>query len=90
VKRHNFAVKRRTHGTHEFFRHGGSIGAGAFPGKVIKGLGMAGRHGNTRTTVRNLEVVDVDGERGLLFVRGAVPGHRNAVVRVRQAIAAHA
>jgi len=90
VKRHNFAVKRRTHGTHEFFRHGGSIGAGSYPGKVIKGMGMPGRMGNERVTVRNLEVVEVDGERNLLFVRGAVPGHRNAVVRVRRAVAAHA
>jgi large subunit ribosomal protein L3 len=90
VKRHNFAVKRKTHGTHEFFRHGGSIGAGAYPGKVIKGLGMAGRHGNAKVTTRNLEVVEVDGERNLLFVRGSVPGHRNAVVRVRRAVAAHA
>lgn len=90
VKRHNFAVKRRTHGTHEFFRHGGSIGAGAYPGKVIKGMGMAGRYGNERVTVRNLEVVEVDGERSLLFVRGAVPGHRNGVVKVRRALAAHA
>lgn len=90
VKRHNFAVKRRTHGTHEFFRHGGSIGAGAYPGKVIKGMGMAGRYGNSRVTVRNLEVVEVDGDKHLLFVRGAVPGHRNGVVRVRTAVAAHA
>ena len=89
VKRHNFAVKRRTHGTHESFRHAGSIGAGAYPGKVIKGMPMPGRMGNARVTVRNLEVVDVDGERNLLFVRGGVPGHRNAVVRVRRAIAAH-
>jgi len=90
VRRHNFAVKRRTHGTHEFFRHGGSIGAGAYPGKVIKGMGMPGRHGNSRVTTRNLEVVEVDGDRNLLFVRGSVPGHRNAVVRVRRAVAAHA
>ncbi|NNL65063.1 MAG: 50S ribosomal protein L3 [Myxococcales bacterium] len=90
VKRHNFAVKRRTHGTHEFFRHGGSIGAGAYPGKVFKGMGMAGRHGNSRVTVRNLEVIEVDAERSLLFVRGGVPGHRNAVLKVRQALAARA
>jgi len=89
VKRHNFAIKRRTHGTHEFFRHGGSIGAGAYPGKVIKGLGMAGRHGNARVTIRNLEVVQVDGERGLLFVRGAVAGHREGLVQVRRAVAHH-
>lgn len=87
VKRHGFAVKRRTHGTHEFFRHGGAIGAGAWPGKVIKGIGMAGRHGNSRVTVRNLELVKIDAEKKLLFVRGSVPGHNDGVVCVRQAVA---
>ena len=86
VKRHNFAIKKRTHGTHEFFRHGGSIGAGSWPGKVIKGMKMPGQHGNRRTTVRNLEVVRVDSEQNLLFVRGAVPGHNNAIVRVRKVV----
>jgi large subunit ribosomal protein L3 len=86
VKRHGFAIKKRTHGTHEFFRHGGSIGAGASPGKVIKGLKMAGQHGNARVTVRNLEVMRVDPERNLLFVRGAVPGHKNGLVKIRKAI----
>ena len=89
VKRHNYAVKRRTHGTHEAFRHPGSIGAGAYPGKVIKGMGMFGRMGNARVTVRNLEVVRVDAERNLLMIRGAVPGHNNGLVRVRNAVAAH-
>ena len=70
VKRHNFKVKRRTHGTHEAFRHGGSIGAGAYPGKVFKGMGMFGRLGADRTTVRNLEVVSVDADQNLLLVRG--------------------
>lgn len=86
VKRHGFAVKKRTHGTHEAFRHGGSIGAGAYPGRVIKGLKMAGRLGAERITMRNLEVVRVDPEQSLLFVRGGVPGHRNALVRVRTAV----
>ena len=86
VKRHGFAIKKRTHGTHEFFRHGGSIGAGADPGKVIKGLKMAGQHGNARVTTRNLEVIRVDAERNLLFVRGAVPGHKNGLVKIRKAI----
>jgi len=88
VKRHNFAVKRRTHGTHEAFRHPGAIGAGAYPGKVFKGMGMFGRMGNARVTVRNLEVVRVDAERNLLMIRGAVPGHNNGLVRVRNAVAA--
>jgi large subunit ribosomal protein L3 len=86
VKRHGFAVKRRTHGTHESFRHGGSIGAGSYPGRVLKGLKMAGRMGNTRTTTLNLEVARVDAERGLLFVNGSVPGHNNAIVRVRKSV----
>ncbi len=86
VKRHGFKVKRRTHGTHEAFRHAGSIGAGASPGKVIKGMKMAGQMGNARVTTRNLEVVRVDAERNLLFVRGAVPGHKNALVKVRKAV----
>jgi len=85
VKRHGFAIKKRTHGTHEFFRHGGAIGAGAYPSKVIKGLGMPGRYGNERVTTLNLEVVQVDAERGLLFLRGAVPGHARGLVRVRPA-----
>ena len=89
VKRHNFAISKRTHGTHEAFRHGGSIGAGAYPGKVIKGMGMPGRLGNARVTTRNLQVVRVDAEHNLLFLRGAVPGHNNGVVRVRPAVAAH-
>ena len=87
VKRHNFAVKRRTHGTHEGFRLPGAIGAGAYPGKVIKGKGMAGHMGDARRTVRNLEVVEVDAERNLLLLRGPVPGTRNGTVRVRAAIA---
>ena len=87
VKRHNFAVKRKTHGTHEAFRHPGAIGAGAYPGKVIKGMGMFGRMGNARVTVRNLEVVGVVTERNLLMVRGAIPGHNNGLVRVRNAVA---
>jgi large subunit ribosomal protein L3 len=86
VKRHGFAVMRRTHGTHEAFRHGGAIGAGSYPGRVFKGMKMPGRMGNERTTTINLKVARVDVERGLLFVTGAVPGHNNAIVRVRQSV----
>lgn len=87
VKRHNFAVHTEGHGTHEYFRHGGSIGASAFPSRVIKGLGMPGRYGNESVTVRNVEVVGVDVERNLLLLRGGVPGHPNAILRVRPAVA---
>ena len=88
VKRHGFKIKRRTHGTHEFFRHAGAIGAGAYPGKVIKGMKMPGRLGNSRVSALNLEVVRVDPERNLLFLRGGVPGHNNAVVRIRASVKA--
>lgn len=88
VKRHNFAVHTEGHGTHEYFRHGGSVGAGSYPGRVIKGLRMPGRMGNERVTTRNLQVVRTDTERNLLYVRGSVPGHTNGLVRVRAAVAA--
>ena len=79
-------IKKRTHGTHEAFRHGGSIGASAWPSKVIKGLKMPGQMGNHRVTVRNLEVMRVDPEQNLLFLRGAVPGHSDGIVCIRPAI----
>lgn len=85
VKRHNFAIKRWTHGTHEGHRRPGSIGAGAYPGHVWKGHPMYGRMGRERVTVKNLEVVRVDADKNLLLVRGAVPGHDGGVVRVRPA-----
>ena len=88
VKRHGFTVKSRTHGTHENTRHTGSIGAGSYPGRVIKGLRMAGRLGDEQVTTPNLEVVRVDADQGLLFVRGAVPGHRNGLVRVCRTVKA--
>ena len=87
VKRHGFGV-RTTHGAHEYFRHGGSIGPGSFPGRVIKGLRMAGHMGDERVTTLNIEVVRVDPEKRLLFVRGGVPGHNDAMVRVRASVKA--
>lgn len=86
VKRHGFAIKKKTHGTHEYFRHAGSIGAGAWPGRVFKGTKEAGHMGAERVTIQNLEVVKVDAERNLLYVRGAVPGHNNGVVKVRKTV----
>ncbi len=87
VKRHNFPVHTEGHGTHEFFRHGGSIGANSYPGRVIKGLRMPGRLGAERVTTRNLVVAKVDPEKRLIFVRGAVPGHTNGIVKLRAAVA---
>ena len=86
VKRHKFTMKHNTHGTHENRRHTGSVGANTYPGRVIKGLRMAGRMGNERVTQLNLEVVRVDAAKNLLFVRGTVPGHRNGIVSVRPTV----
>ena len=83
VKRWGFKTHGATHGTHEFFRHGGAISAGTYPGRVVKGKKMAGQHGNKQVTTRGLLVARMDAERNLLFIRGAIPGHRNGLVRVR-------
>ena len=73
VKRHHFRGGRASHGS-MFHRAPGSIGASAYPSRVIKGMRMAGHLGNARVTVQNLEVARVDQENNLLFLRGAVPG----------------
>ncbi len=83
MKRHNMKGFRATHGTHEYFRHGGSIGCRATPGKVHKGKRMSGRMGNENVTVMNLSVVKLDEEKGLIFIRGAVPGAPGGQVEVR-------
>jgi large subunit ribosomal protein L3 len=74
VKRHHFAGGPKTHGQTDRHRAPGSIGATTFPGRVLKGMRMAGHMGNRRVTVRNLEVIQADPERNLLLVKGAVPG----------------
>ncbi len=86
MKKYNFAGFIRTHGTHEFFRHGGSIGTRLTPGHVLKGKKMPGQLGNERVTIQNIEVVKVDEERNLLFVKGGVPGPKGSVLEVRQAV----
>jgi large subunit ribosomal protein L3 len=88
MKRHNFSGQGASHGAHRVHRAPGSIGACATPARVFKGMKMAGRMGGERTTVLNLEVVKVDAERGLLMVRGAVPGAKGSVVLVREAVKA--
>jgi len=90
MKRHNFKGGPASHGASRIHRHGGSIGPGASPGRVIKGRKMAGHMGDAQVTVRNLKVVKVDEERGLLLVRGAVPGSKGSHVMVRKAIALRA
>jgi large subunit ribosomal protein L3 len=87
IKRHNFRGGAATHGS-MFHRAPGSIGASSFPSRVVKGMRAAGRMGADRVTVRNLKVVQVDGENNLLVVRGAVPGAPGGYVIVRKAVAA--
>lgn len=82
IRRHNFSRGPESHGSHNV-RAPGSIGASAFPARVFKGMRMPGRMGGRRVTQRGLEVVDVDAERNLLLIKGAVPGARNAAVEVR-------
>ena len=84
VKRYNFRGGPKTHGQSDRHRAPGSVGAGSTPGKVIKGLRMAGHMGSQRVTVRKLEVVDADTDRNLLFIKGAVPGARNSVVTLKR------
>jgi large subunit ribosomal protein L3 len=84
IKRHRFSGFPGSHGTHEYFRHGGSIGNRSYPGRVLKGKRMAGRYGADRVTTSHIEVVAVRTEENLLLVRGAVPGARNGTVIVRR------
>ena len=86
MKRHNFRGFIRSHGTHEYFRHGGSIGTRLTPGHVLKGKKMPGQYGNKRKTIQNLKLVKVDADRGLLYIRGGVPGPNGGYVIVRKAI----
>ena len=86
MKRHNFAGQRASHGVKKCHRHAGSTGMSADPARVIKGTKMAGQVGGTQSTVRNLRVVRYDAERGVLAVRGAVPGPNGGLVTVRSPI----
>lgn len=86
MKRWDFRGFSRTHGTHEYFRHGGSIGNRSYPGKVFKGKRMAGHWGNERVSIQNLRVVEVRPEENLLLVKGSIPGSNGGLVLVRRAV----
>ncbi len=86
MKRHNFKGVSASHGAHRNHRKPGSIGASSTPSRVFKGMRMAGRMGGERVTVLNLKVHAVDLEKGLLLVKGAVPGARGRIVFVRNAV----
>jgi large subunit ribosomal protein L3 len=83
MKRHKMSGFRNTHGTHEFFRHGGSIGCRLTPGRVHKGKRMSGRMGNAKCTASDLVVVKVLSDDGVVLVKGAVPGPANGLVLLK-------
>lgn len=86
VRRYHFAGSVEAHGSHEFFRHGGSIGCRLTPGRVHKGKRMAGHMGDVRCTVQNLRVFQVLADENVLLIEGAVPGGRNGLVSVHPAV----
>lgn len=89
MRRWNFAGNVSTHGTHEYRRHGGSIGTNMTPGRTLPGLKMSGQYGNETVTAHNLKVAKILPEENLLLVEGAVPGPRNGIVLVRGAVKKH-
>lgn len=86
MKRHNFKGMKASHGTHEYFRHGGSIGASADPARVFKGTKMAGQHGNAKSTIQNLHVIEVIEEDNIILIKGGIPGPNGGTVLIRTAV----
>ena len=85
VRRWGFAGFVQTHGTHEYFRHCGSIGTNMTPGRTLPGIKMPGQYGDEQQTVLNLRVEKIDAERNLIYIRGGVPGARNSVLYIKKA-----
>jgi large subunit ribosomal protein L3 len=88
VKRHHFAGFPASHGTHEYFRHGGAIGCRTSPGRIFKGKRMPGRMGNERKTIQNLQIIGIQEDQNLLLLKGAIPGSTGTLVIVRKAVKA--
>ncbi len=86
MRRWNFAGNVNTHGTHEYRRHGGSIGTNMTPGRTLPGLKMSGQYGNETVTTHNLKIAKILPEDNLLLIEGAVPGAKNGIVLVRGAV----
>ena len=84
IKRHGFRGLRATHGVKRMHRHPGSSGPSADPSRTQKGIRKPGQHGNARSTVRNLEVVQIDPANNLLLIKGAVPGPNGGYLTIRQ------
>lgn len=86
MRRWNFAGAVSTHGSHEYKRHGGSIGTNMTPGRTLPGLKMAGHYGDETVTVQNLKVAQILADKNVLLVEGGIPGARNGIVTVRGAV----
>ncbi len=90
MKRHGFGGSATmSHGTHEYKRHGGSIGTSATPSRVLKGKKMPGRKGNERVTIQSLEIIDVRPEQNVLIIKGSIPGPNSGLVMVHKAKKKH-
>ena len=86
MRRWNFAGNVQTHGTHEYRRHGGSIGTNMTPGRTLPNLKMGGQYGNETVSILNIKIARVDADKNLLLLEGGVPGARNGLLLVRQAV----
>lgn len=86
IKKHNFSSNRASHGNSKSHRVPGSISMAQDPGRVFPGKKMTGRLGGERCTIQNLEVLRIDNDKGLLFVKGSIPGHTNGIVFVRKSV----
>jgi large subunit ribosomal protein L3 len=85
IKRHGFHGANASRGTHEYFRHGGSVSANSYPAHVFKGHRMPGHHGDVKVTLQSIRVMDVKEDQNLILLRGGIPGSRHGVVLIRHA-----
>ena len=86
IKRHKFHGFNASRGTHEYFRHGGSVGANSYPAHVFKDMKMPGHHGNHRITVLNIKVMDIKEDQNIILLRGGIPGSPKGWVLIRRAV----
>jgi large subunit ribosomal protein L3 len=86
MRRWNFAGNVQTHGTHEYRRHGGSIGTNMTPGRTLPNIKMGGHYGDETVSVLNIRLVRIDADKNLLMLQGGIPGARNGLVTVRHAV----